>query len=91
MKAQVFGIGLWSILLLFGEPGSVTGQSSDAFLDPTAESLFRAAQANWMSIDESVVRYTAVIKQRIAAGIRTPLKDRLKSWWGEISRTCCRT
>ncbi|MFC1575934.1 hypothetical protein ACFL5A_04765, partial [Gemmatimonadota bacterium] len=76
MRPHVLGIGLWSALLLFGGPGTLVGQSSDAFLDPTAETLFRAAQANWMSIDETVVRYTAVIKQRIAAGIRTPLKDR---------------
>lgn len=48
----------------------------DAFLDPTAGALWRAAQGNWQSIDSSVVRYTAVIKQRIAAGLRTPLKDR---------------
>jgi len=48
----------------------------DAFLDPTARTLFQAAQTNWQSIDSSVVRYTSVIKQRIAAGIRTPLKDR---------------
>lgn len=48
----------------------------DAFLDPTAEALFRSAQASWLGIDSSVVRYTSVIKQRIAAGIRTPLKDR---------------
>lgn len=48
----------------------------DAFLDPAAGSLFQAAQGHWQSIDSSVVRYTSVIKQRIAAGIRTPLKDR---------------
>lgn len=51
-------------------------RASDAFLDPTAEALFFSAQAKWSSIDTSVVRYTALIKQRIAAGIRTPLKDR---------------
>jgi len=60
--------------LLFGE--AAAAQSSDAFLDPTAATLFRSAQGNWSSIDSSVVRYTAIIKQRIAAGIRTPLKDR---------------
>ncbi len=49
---------------------------ADAFVDPTAEVLFRAAQANWQSLDSSVVRYTSIIRQRIAAGIRTPLKDR---------------
>jgi hypothetical protein len=63
-----------ALSLLCGKEAAA--QSSDAFLDPTAESLFRSAQANWSSIDSSVVRYTAVIKQRIAAGIRTPLKDR---------------
>lgn len=54
----------------------VAAQDSDAFLDPAAGRLFRAAQGAWWSIDSSVVRYTSVIKQRIAAGIRTPLKDR---------------
>lgn len=63
-----------------GEEAGVGQERSDlapdAFLDPTAEALFRSAQAGWLGIDSSVVRYTAVIKQRIAAGIRTPLKDR---------------
>jgi hypothetical protein len=49
----------------------------DAFLDPVAGVLFEAAQANWASVDSSVVRYTALIQQRIAAAIRTPLKDRI--------------
>jgi len=55
---------------------TVTPRAHDAFLDPTAGDLWRAARANWQAIDSSVVRYTAVIKQRIAAGLRTPLKDR---------------
>lgn len=63
-----------ALSLLLGKEAAA--QSSDAFLDPTAATLFRSAQANWSSIDSSVVRYTAIIKQRIAAGIRTPLKDR---------------
>lgn len=58
------------------EGQAVTRYAPDAFLDPTAEALFRAAQASWLGIDSTVVRYTALIKQRIAAGIRTPLKDR---------------
>ena len=59
-------------------PGQVSAlpPAPDAFLDPTAGDLWRAARANWQAIDSSVVRYTAVIKQRIAAGLRTPLKDR---------------
>ena len=49
----------------------------DTYLDPAARTLFEAAQANWRSVDESIVRYTALIQQRIAAAIRTPLKDRI--------------
>jgi len=68
------------LLLILGQPNLLLAQerpyAPDAFRDPTAGSLFRAAQGNWQSIDSSVVRYTSVIKQRIAASIRTPLKDR---------------
>ena len=49
----------------------------DAFADPVARTLFLAAQANWASVDESIARYSALIQQRIAAAIRTPLKDRI--------------
>ncbi len=51
--------------------------AADAFLDPTAQSLYAAAVANWSTLDESIVRYTARIDQRMAAAIRTPLKDRV--------------
>ena len=49
----------------------------NTFVDPVARTLFEAAQTNWRAVDESVVRYTALIKQRISAAIRTPLKDRI--------------
>jgi hypothetical protein len=71
---------LLALSLVLGCPLMATAQNEelapDAFLDPTAETLFRAARVNWQSIDSSVVRYTALIKQRMAAAIRTPLKDR---------------
>ena len=67
---------LWFLALPAGAMAQQAGYSADAFLDPTAGSLFRAAQGNWQAIDSSVVRYTSVIRQRIGAGIRTPLKDR---------------
>lgn len=51
--------------------------AADAFVDPVARTLFESAQANWAALDESIVRYTALIQQRIAAAIRTPLKDRI--------------
>ena len=51
--------------------------SEDAFVDPGARALFEAAQANWKSVEQSVLRYQAVIRQRISARIRAPLKDRV--------------
>ena len=51
--------------------------AEDAFVDPAARVLFRAAQANWRSVEQSVLRYQAVIRQRISAAIRAPLKDRV--------------
>ncbi|MBT8395349.1 MAG: hypothetical protein HKO65_01330, partial [Gemmatimonadetes bacterium] len=79
MRARLT-VRLLAVWVLAGIPLNLTAQqvtyAPDAFLDPTAGELFRAAQGNWQAIDSSVVRYTSVIKQRIAAGIRTPLKDR---------------
>ena len=51
--------------------------AADAFKDPAAEPIYRAAVDNWRNVDESIVRYQARIQQRIAAALRTPLKDRI--------------
>jgi len=48
----------------------------DAFVDSLAADLYASAVESWSTLDESIVRYTALIQQRIAAAIRTPLKDR---------------
>ncbi len=61
-------------------PREGTAQSrfaADAFLDPVALELYTAAFDGWTALDESVVRYTARIDQRIAAAIRAPLRDRV--------------
>ena len=52
-------------------------RAPDTFLDPVARQLYTSALANWTTLDESIARYTALIEQRIAAAIRTPLKDRV--------------
>jgi len=71
-------LGLGLLMASAVDVEQVRAQSAaDAFVDPTARTLFRSAQANWASVDESIARYTAVIQQRIAAAIRTPLKDRI--------------
>ena len=51
--------------------------AADVFLDPTAGVLYTAARDNWRSLDEEILRYSARIDQRIAAALRTPLKDRI--------------
>ncbi len=51
--------------------------ADDAFADPAARAIFEAAHANWKSVEQSVLRYQAVIRQRMAARIRAPLKDRV--------------
>ena len=51
--------------------------AEDAFADPAARTVFEAARANWASVEQAVLRYQAVIRQRIAAAIRAPLKDRV--------------
>lgn len=58
-------------------PDHARDADSTAFLDPAAQRIHAAAATNWRSLDESVVRYTAIVKQRIAASLRTPLKDRV--------------
>lgn len=69
------------LLALLPAPAGITAQATaagtdDAYLDPTARALHEAARTEWVRIDETVVRYTALVRQRFAAGIRTPLKDR---------------
>ena len=48
-----------------------------AFVDSVARQLHAAAVANWKKVDESLRSYTARIEQRMAAAVRTPLKDRV--------------
>jgi hypothetical protein len=68
----------WLGLIVLLAPVLASGQATtDAYLDPGAAALHRAAAANWREIDESIVRYTAKVQQRIAASIRAPLKDRI--------------
>ena len=69
-----------SALLVGGVAWSAAGAGAASaqtpFADPETEELFRSAQRAWRSVDESVVRYTALVQQRMAASLRTPLKDR---------------
>ena len=48
----------------------------DTFEDSVAEQLYTAARANWKALDESVLRYSALIRQRSATAIRALFRDR---------------
>ncbi len=66
-----------------------TAQETASYEDPVARVLHEAAMAARERVDESVVSYTALVRQRIAAAIRMPLKDRTlyrseashRLWW----------
>lgn len=62
--------------IVIGAAGSIPLSAQSPFADVETERLFRSAQTAWRSVDESVVRYTALVQQRMAAALRTPLKDR---------------
>jgi len=73
--ASVPVVLLAAVLLLSARPATAQ-DGDDTFANPETEALFRAAQEGWRSVDDAVVRYTARVQQRLAAAIRTPLRDR---------------
>ena len=92
-KRTVRAGALAAALLVFATPPPpITAQpppepvrfAADAFLDPAARELFGKAFAGWSALGQNVERYTARIDQRIAAALRTPLKDRV-IYSGEVA------
>ena len=64
----------------FPAPATASAQprfAATAFEDPVARQLYTAAYNRWHALDTTIAGYTAVIRQRVATAIRTPLKDRL--------------
>jgi hypothetical protein len=60
-----------------GEGQSVTEPTeASSYRDATARALHEAAMEERDRIDHSVLSYTAVVRQRITASLRMPLKDR---------------
>lgn len=62
--------------LAVAAPRGAAAQHPEAYVDEVAATLHRAASESWRALDASVVRYTALVRQRIGATLRTPLKDR---------------
>ena len=65
-------------VLLLALPTGARAQDSveDSYRDATARRLHEAAMEERERVDDSVLKYTAVVRQRIAAALRMPLKDR---------------
>ena len=51
--------------------------SASAYAGETARELHAAAQRSWRELDESIARYSALIRQRMAVRLRAPLRDRI--------------
>lgn len=86
----VAGVGLVAAIL--AGPLEVLGQDgaqADSYRDRTARALHEAAMDERERFDEEVLRYTAVVRQRMGAALRLPLKDRTlyrseashRLWW----------
>lgn len=77
MKRSIVLLAVASVAM----PATAVGQARlfapNTFGDPVAESVYVSAVENWTSLEEDILRYSARIDQRIAAAIRTPLKDRV--------------
>lgn len=92
-ERTVFAVGLVLMLL----PASLAGQSGlrgerepeSSYRDRGARRLHEAAMEARERFDESVMSYAAVVRQRIGASLRMPLKDRTlyrsesshRLWW----------
>lgn len=61
---------------LAGTPSAAQEADTVPFTDATARALYEAAVDARLDWDDSLVQYTAVVRQRVAAGLRMPLKDR---------------
>ncbi|HKJ01032.1 MAG TPA: hypothetical protein VJ997_01220 [Longimicrobiales bacterium] len=56
--------------------GEAQAPAGPRYADETARRLHEAAMAAQVRRDDSVVEYTALVRQRIGASLRMPLKDR---------------
>lgn len=69
------GIPALVVLTVISGP-SRCGAQDDTYEDASARALHEAAVAARERREDSVVRYTALVRQRIGASLRMPLKDR---------------
>lgn len=92
-RVTLFALSVLAVQAAIGTRFELRAQAevgpSSPYADPTARALHEAAMAERERTDASVVSYTAVVRQRIAAALRMPLKDRTlyrseaahRLWW----------
>jgi hypothetical protein len=90
-------LAILAVLLAAAAP--LTAQSpappADAFLDPTAARLVERALAARGEVDAAIASYSATVRQRLAVGLRMPIRDRTlysresaqRVWWQRDGRS----
>ena len=85
-------VAVFFLAVAITAPLPATAQSRfapNAFEDPVARQLYADAYDRWHALDTAVASYTALIRQRVAGALRTPLRDRVlytnehavRTWW----------
>lgn len=79
MRAFPFALALCAGVAVapFSPARAQPGFAADTYEDSVAHRLHAAARANWKALDESVLRYSALIRQRSATAMRAFIRDRV--------------
>lgn len=85
----ITGLAIAAPILAQQGRGDVDRSAPASYIDATARALHEAAMAERERFDDSVLGYTAVVRQRLGAALRMPLKDRTvyrteaahRLWW----------
>ena len=79
MRALPLAVALCAAVAATTPPpaGAQSDFAPDTFEDSVARQLYTAARASWRTLDESILRYSALIRQRSAASIRALFRDRV--------------
>jgi hypothetical protein len=76
LAAVAFGLALPCAPPAAAQAPPAPAGTEDAFLDPDARVLHARARARWHEIDATLLRYQAIVSERVGAALRMPLRDR---------------
>lgn len=69
-------VPLLALLATMPPPAGAQAAAEDAYMDPVARHLVARARDDRDRTNEALVSYTAIVRERMAAALRLPLKDR---------------